>query len=181
MERYVSLLRGINVGRHRKIRMADLAELYAAEGCGDVATYIQSGNVVFSGGGDGAGLERSLMAAIKRRFNLDVRVMVRTRAEWRAVLDGNPFGDVGEERFKQLVVTFLAEPPDDSGLDALAAIDLDSERYRVSGREIYIHCDLGYGQSAIPNGAIEKLMGVAATTRNWRTVIKLGDMLGGRP
>lgn len=178
MVQYVSLLRGINVGGHRKIRMAELAELYTAEGCEEVSTYIQSGNVVFNGDGDGDALETRLMAAIKRHFKFDVRVMVRTREEWRAVLDGNPFNDVDEERFNQLVVTFLAEPPADEGLDALATVELEGERYRVSGREIYVHCDMGYGQSAIPNGAIEKLTKVAATTRNWRTVLKLADMLG---
>jgi uncharacterized protein (DUF1697 family) len=155
--------------------MKPLAALFEALGAEDVRTYVQSGNVVFAGRGPGL-----TAAAIEQRIAADlgvaVTVLLRTRRELAAVVAANPFLASGADPAK-LHVTFLAERPaadrrrelpEESGPDAL----------RVHGREVYLHCPNGYGRTKLHNAFVEKRLGVAATTRNWRTVTTLLDLCG---
>jgi uncharacterized protein (DUF1697 family) len=174
---YVALLRAINLGARNKVSMADLRRLVEATGAEDVTTYVQSGNVVLRSSVRSAStLERALEKQIREDLGLDVRVLVRTAAELAGIAAGNPFGDPAKA-----YVTFLAEKP-----DAQRVRDLDPERsppdeFRVVGREIYLHCPNGYGPSKLSNAYFEKQLGVAATTRNWRTVTKLAELAGSKP
>lgn len=172
---YVALLRGINLGAHNKISMADLRTLFEAVGADDVTTYVQSGNVIFRSPDSAAALGPAVERQISDRLGLDVTVLVRTKTQLAAVADGNPFA--GRERDStKLHVTFLAEEPERERVRDLDPPPSKRDEFRVVGREIYLHCPDGYGRSKLTNAFFEKRLGVAATTRNWKTVTKLAEL-----
>jgi uncharacterized protein (DUF1697 family) len=170
---YVALLRGINVGGNRKIRMADLRDLFAEAGCADVASYIQSGNVVFT---HDAG-ERELTKELERRIadatGFEVPVLLRTDAELRETVAANPYGDVDPIT---LHVVFLQKPPSADAAKAFDASRFAPEDYRVIGREVFLHLPDGIGRAKLPP-ALPLIRG-GGTARNWRTVQKLAEMTG---
>ena len=174
MPTYAALLRAINLGSHNKISMADLRPVFVAIGAEDVTTYVQSGNVVFkSGVRKQPELERTIERQISRDLGLDVTVLLRSAPQLAKLVDGNPFAS---RETAKLHVTFLADAPSRARVR-----DLDPERgapdeFRVAGREIYLHYPNGYGRTKLNNAYFEKALGIAATTRNWRTVTKLAEL-----
>lgn len=171
METYISLLRGINVSGQKKIRMEELKALYESLGYERVTTYIQSGNVVFAA--QGKELPSHIETAIRERFGFEVPVILRRDTEMEAILAANPFltrHDIDESR---LHVVFLQEAPSDFALERLSEMQTGEDEFRVNGSEIYLHCPNGYGRSKLSNSALEKKLGVMATTRNWKTVNQL--------
>ncbi len=174
MSSYVCLLRGVNLGSRNKVDMKALRELFAGLGYEDVQTYIQSGNVVFtkSGSASPARLAAAIEKGIAEELGLEVRVLVRTAKEMAEIVEGNPFLAARADP-SHLHVTFLAERRDG---DRLAKVDPDAfapDQFRVQGREVYLHCPGGYGRSKLNNAFWERQAGVAATTRNWKTVTTL--------
>jgi uncharacterized protein (DUF1697 family) len=178
MPTYVSLLRGINVSGRNRIAMADLRALYEAHGHHDVATYVQSGNVISRSTTRGApAVARAIQRAITEDLGLDVTVIVRTPAELTRVLHGNPLLTAGADPTK-LHVTFLAGPPDRARVAALDGEAFAPDQFAVHGHEIYVHCPGGYGNTKINNAYFERKLGVVATTRNWKTVNQLATLAG---
>lgn len=176
---HVALLRGINVGGHAKVGMDDLRRVFVALGHAEVRTYIQSGNVVFSSAVD----EPSrLVGEIEQRIASDlgvtVTVLLRAGDELAQVVAGNPFLDRGAELSK-LHVTFLAERPDAERAAGLGPPAGEADELALVGREVYLHCPNGYGRTKMNNAWVEKRLGMAATTRGWKTVVKLGDIAAG--
>ncbi len=168
---YVALLRGINVGG-RTLRMEALRPVIAGMGLQDVRTYIQSGNVLFRS--DGAVEAAELERAIADAFGMPVGVLLRTADEMAAVSRANPFvGRDGNPR--HLHVTFLANEP----AGDLAGVSHPPEEHHLAGREIYLLCPNGYGESKLGNAFFERRLKVAATTRNWATVMRLTEMAAG--
>ena len=170
--RQVALLRGINVGGKHKVPMKDLAALFEAAGFSDVKTYIQSGNVVFSGPkADTA----ALAAAIEKRFGFAVPVAVRTAADLARIAGANPF--VADDPEGPLHVMFLTGDPDPK-----AALDPDRsppDRFALVGREIYLHLPNGVARSKLTNAWFDSRLKTVTTTRNWRTVLTLRDLSSG--
>lgn len=177
---HIALLRGINVGGSKPLRMAELREVCAAAGLRDVQTYVQSGNLVFAAGKPTApGLPDRIRAAIAGRWGYDVPVVVRTAGEWRAVVEECPFGAVDPaSEGTRVHVAFLASAPPADGEARLAELVQAGEELVVIDREVYLRCPQGYGQTRLTNTALEKHLGVTATARNWRTVLKLLEMAG---
>jgi len=173
MPTFIALLRGVNVGGNI-LKMDRLREICAKLGAKNPRTYVQSGNVVFEAAGSAAAWEAKLEKALVGESRLPVSVMVRSAAEVSKVLAGNPFlREKGIETIR-LGVTFLQEPPSKPALAALAALQIAPERYHVDGREIYIHCPNGFGNSKLY--LLEKVLKQRTTTRNWNTVGKLCEM-----
>jgi uncharacterized protein (DUF1697 family) len=172
---YVALLRGINLGARNKVSMADLRKLFGGLKAEEVATYVQSGNVVFKSPAEAAGLGNAIENRISRDLGLDVTVLLRTPAELAKILARDPFAKSGSEPTK-LHVTFLAEKPDRARVRELDPKHSEPDEFRVVGREIYLHCPDGYGRSKLTNAYFEKQLGIAATTRNWKTVTKLAEL-----
>jgi len=172
---YVALLRGINVGGSGVLPMKDLRATLEQLGCTDVQTYIQSGNVVCRSPVPKADQLASRLAdAITRRHGFTPGVMVLTRQELERAVRSNPFPEAEGEP-KSLHLFFLAEPsrkPDREGLSGLAA---KGERYALKGKVLYLHAPAGFGISKLAARA-ERLLGVPATARNWRTVSTLLEM-----
>ena len=173
---YVALLRGINLGARNKVSMADLRDLFDALGAEDVRTYVQSGNVVFkSRVGNPAELIKVVERRIRSDLGLSVTVLLRTKAELAKVLGGNPFVESGRDPTK-LHVTFLADRPDRARVRDLEEREFGPDEHRVVGREVYLYCPNGYGRTKLNNAYLEKQLGAAATTRNWKTVTNLVEL-----
>ena len=171
MGTHVALLRGINVGGRTKVAMGALRSLFEDLGYDDVRTHINSGNVVFRS--SKAPNVNELQAAVECELLVKARVLVRSAAELRKVVDANPFPKADP---KQLYVTFLVAKP---SAKRVAAIDVpagDTGRFEIVDREVYLHLTAGYSDTKLSNAFFEKQLGVDATTRGWPTVLKLLDL-----
>ena len=178
VQTYVALLRGINLGARNKMSMADLRALFVALGHKEVATHLQSGNVIFKspGGGKPAELIRAIEKRIKADLALDVTVLLRSKAQLAKVRSSNPFATRSKDPTK-LHVTCLAVTPERSRVRDLDPEAGGADEFRVVGKEIFLHYPNGYGRSNLSNAYFEKRLGVTATTRNWRTVTKLAELV----
>ncbi len=174
---YVALLRAVNLGAHNRMKMSRLQEVCAGLGFARVATYIQSGNVVFSlSKGSAAAASKMLEKAIRREFCFDVRVFCRSAEEMGAVIRRNPLAKVKGIDTGKLHVSFLSEVPVAAAVKKLESFAAGGEQLRCAGTELYLYCPQGYGRSKLANLNVERVLKVAATTRNWRTVNTLAAM-----
>jgi uncharacterized protein (DUF1697 family) len=171
---YIALFRGINVGRHALVSMADLREVAAAAGCAEARTLLRSGNLVCrSAVRTGAELERRIAAAAKNRLPLVPDIFVRTAAEWKDVVAGNPFRQEAARDPSHLLVVFLRRAPGAADVKALRAAIIGGEAVRARGRHAYLVYPAGIGRSRLTGTLIEQKLG-RGTGRNWNTVLKLG-------
>jgi uncharacterized protein (DUF1697 family) len=166
MTRYAALLRAVNLGSHKKLAMPALRDLLGALGHTDVATYLQSGNAVFTAEGPreevAAGIEERLAADL----GLHTEVILRTGEELRAVVDRNPM-EVGDPA--RYTVLFLLSPPAPGWLDGFDLEAFAPDRMRAAGTELYFDLPNGIGRAKLPI-AVGRRLKVPATMRNWRTV-----------
>ncbi|MCK9641307.1 MAG: DUF1697 domain-containing protein [Prolixibacteraceae bacterium] len=174
METYISLLRGINVGGNRVLRMNDLRQLFFDLGFTDCQTYIQSGNVVFRyQKANPEELESRISQKILEMFNLQVPVIVKGESELTSIAASNPFILEIPENTAQLHVTLLSANPDPDKFDKIKNENFHPVQYRLLGSAIYLFCPDGYSKSKLTNGFLENKLGLKATTRNWRTITEL--------
>lgn len=166
----ICLLRGVNLGGHNRVAMRDLAALFESLGLADVRTYIQSGNVLFSGGSR-IGAEQ-LSEAISARFGLSVPVVLRSADQLARVVSSNPLAGRDEAA---LHVGFLEAKPAPSALKALDPSPWRPEEFAVRNSELYLHLPGGMGRSKLP-AHLGRRLGVRITFRNWRTVTTLAEL-----
>jgi uncharacterized protein (DUF1697 family) len=179
--RHVALLRGINVGGRNRLPMKDLAMVFTDAGCGDVETYIASGNVLFTAPDElYTRIATVISEAIERSRQLCVAVVTRTGGELAAAAERNPW-DNSDTDPKALHVAFLADSPSPESVATLEPNRSPSDDFAVSGREIYLRCPNGMGRSRLTNNYFEARLGTACTVRNWRTVRKLRDLSAAPP
>lgn len=175
MPRYVVLLRAINVGKNRQVKMAELRALLERAGATDVATYIQSGNVVLTHPARSANkLAAELQAKITKLAGFDVPVAVLTAAEWQQMIDANPFAGAGEDH---LHVSIL---PGEVAADALASFDATRfapEAFAHLGRALYLHLPNGMGGSKLAVALSRHEAAAQGTARNWRTVHAIAKLI----
>ena len=176
MGRFVGLLRAVNVGG-RKLPMAELRDLCAGLGWREVATYIQSGNLLFEASGRAEALERALEEAIEARFAMAVPAIVRSAGDWARYAPSNPFPKAAEDEPNRLMLMLSKKPPAAGAVEALRERARDGERIAAAGDAIWIHYPAGAGTSRLSPSLIDRLIGSPATARNYRTVVKLGEML----
>lgn len=176
MTTIIALLRGINVVGNNRLPMKELSTLLSGMGLREVRTYIQSGNVVFRCDlKNKAALATRISAAIKAQHGFAPTVLLLDAAELRRAIAGNPYPDAeAEPGFLHLF--FLAVAPLHPDLKSLAAIKAGSERFLLAGRVFYLHAPEGIGRSKLA-ARVEKLLGVAASARNWNTVCKLAEVI----
>jgi uncharacterized protein (DUF1697 family) len=182
VERYVALLRGINIGSRKRVAMADLRALLGDLGHTDVATYVQSGNAVFTGKqGDPAKLARQIERRIVRDLGVEAPVVVRTRDELAAVVDANPFPERTAEP-KKLNVSFLSGEPDLKRLDEVGPEEYEPDEFALGDRVIYLWLPNGFQGAKLHDAFWQRAkLGVHATARNWNTVTKLLDLADASP
>ena len=175
-QRYVALLRGVNVGGKNKLPMADLRDIFTAAGGAAVQTYIQSGNVVFEAAQDLAERVPEIVTrAIRRRFGYETAVVMRSSEELRRVVSSNPFDTSGDPRF--LHVAFLEDTP---GAEAVSRLDPQRsppDTFAVRGRNVHLHYPNGVARSKLTNEYLAAQLQTASTMRNWRTVLSLLEMV----
>jgi len=180
MNTYIALLRGINVGGHKKIKMADLKETLTAVGLKNVVTYIQSGNVVFKDASeDMEMLQKKIKDAIKKRFDFEVTVVVITRNMLKDILVKNPFAEKLKNEVidkKQMYFMVLCNQPDVGAEEALSAISFAPEEFVITKSVIYLFAANGYGKTKLTTNFFEKKLKCETTARNLRTMNKLFDL-----
>jgi uncharacterized protein (DUF1697 family) len=172
MARRIVLLRGVNIGPRNRVAMPKLRELLEAGGFEDVRTYLQSGNVVLSTRDSPTTLAARCGKLITEGFGLDLEVIVRTRDELARIVERNPLGDVAKDP-KRYQVTFLASRLPAATGKRLAGLATGSERFTAHGRELYAWHPAGVARSKLWNAIADRKLGVAATSRNWATVVAL--------
>ena len=177
MPRHVVLLRGVNLGPRNRVAMTTLREALEKDGFTDVATYLQSGNVVVTSEAAPETVARRVRALIKERFALDIAILVRSRAELEAVVRRNPLARDASDP-KRYLVTFLTAELPGAFVERLGAAAGPGERFAVVGSEVYSWHPSGVGRSPLWERLAGKLPGVSATTRNWATVTTLLAMAG---
>jgi uncharacterized protein (DUF1697 family) len=170
--KHVALLRGVNVGSNRKLPMKELCAIFERAGCADVASYIQSGNVVFTAPAKLlAVLPERVASAVEQRFGFSPAIVLRSGRELAAAAAHQPF-----DTLDHVYVGFLAAMPARSALAALDPAFGAPDRYVVRGREIYFQFAAGAGRATLSTAVLEKRLAVAITLRNWNTVQKLAAM-----
>lgn len=174
----VLLLRGINVGPHKRIAMPRLRELLAGGGYQDARTYLQSGNVVLRGDGPPDRVARECEALIAEGTGFEVEIVARAAGELAEVVSRDPLGDVAEDP-KRYLVSFLSAEPEPAVVDRLAALATGGERLVAHGRELWAWLPNGAGRSKLAAQMGGRRLGVVATARNWRTVTALLDLASG--
>ncbi len=177
MKTYVCLLRGINVGGHRKIRMQELRELCESLGLSNPVTYLQSGNLVIDSEKSDAGEVASrLEQAILERFGFEVRILIRTESDFEELLGGSPFAQEGADESK-IGVVFLADPAAEERLAEIASVKSGRDAFACAGTLIYLCCPDGFARTKLTIDLFERKLKTAATARNWRTVKAIHEIL----
>lgn len=176
MYTYVSILRGINVGGRRKIKMNELKQLYSRIRLLNTYTYIQSGNVIFNteNNEDCKVLATQIENAILDSFGFEVPVVVRTFREIEQAIANNPF--TKGNNIENLHLTFLNDYPESEKLAAIENSDFFPDLFNVVDKDVFIACNGKYSDSKLSNTFFENKLKIPATTRNWKTVMQLYEM-----
>lgn len=169
MTTYVAFLRGVNLGRGRKVSMGRLADVARDLGYDDVWTWVNSGNLVLRAADPAGDVEVALSGALEHELGLRVDVTVRSAEELAALLEHRPFRDAPPA---QVTVTFLLAPAPDGVVDRLAAVATAAEPFVVSGREVWVRFGEGQARSRLAAG-LSGVLGVSATTRTLGTVSRI--------
>ena len=174
MNTYIALLRGINVSGHKKVPMAELRELLSKMDFKNVKTYIQSGNVVFQSiRKDGKFLEAEIKNSILNHFGFEVAVLVRTRDELLKIFEDCPFS---EDKKVTSYFAILSDIPDVELVNEASKKIYENEEYAIINDGLYFYCANGYGKAKFSLNFFEKKLEVNATSRNYKTMVKLLDM-----
>jgi len=177
---YVAMLRGINVGPHKRIKMERLRASFEAMGFERVQTYIQSGNVVFKSGKISTeALSKKIEEKLSADFGFAIPVVSRTADEMSAAVKNNPFLRERGIDVEKLHVMFLSDTPSPAGLKKLAEVTTPPEQARCPAKEIYLYLPNGVAESGLMKANLERILGVVPTARNWKTVKELARMCGG--
>lgn len=171
---FISMLRGVNLVRHNRIKMDALRALYRSLKLGDPRTYVQSGNVIFRAKEEHAAkLAKKIQDAVARQFGFRPEVIVRTPGEFRSVITANPFAKRKGLNPAKLLVTFLSTEPSAEGQATLLAFKPSPEELHLIGRELYIYFPNGAGRSKLQWGSLAEKLGTSGTARNWNSVMSM--------
>jgi uncharacterized protein (DUF1697 family) len=176
MGRMVALLRAVNVGG-RKLPMAGLRALCGELGWTNVASYIQSGNVVFDADCAPAEAEAALEARIRKDYGYEAPTIVRTAGQWRDYAPACPFPDAARETPNYLLMLLSKRPPAATAVEAIQTRATAGEVVKRAGDALWIHFPNGSGTSKLTPSLIDKAIDSPATSRNYRTVVTLQEML----
>ena len=178
MPRYVALLRGVNMGGHKKLAMAELRALAEDIGFAKAQTLLQSGNLVFSSASKSpAALEAKLEGDLKKRLKLETTAMIRSAAEWQAVAAANPYLTEAARDPSKFAVMVLKDKPAAKALAALKAAITGPEYFTARGRELYAVYPEGFARTKFTTALIDRTLQTVVTGRSWNTVMKLAKAL----
>ena len=169
MNRYIVLLRGVNVSGKNKLPMKELRELLTSSGFQHVATYIQSGNIVLDSEYSTKEIELIITRLIKEKYGYDVPAFAYTVKDWKHIIKECPY----EEVEKKVYFTFLDTEPEIKEIEVSMT---ETDEFTILNNMVYLYC-LSYGKTKLSNNLFENKLKVRATTRNSRTVMKLFEMV----
>lgn len=176
MNKYIVLIRGINVGGRNKLLMKELVVILKGLGCVNVKTYIQSGNVVLQSSNDNVTeLSKIIGQAINQQQGFQPHIHILTTKDLQQAIDNNPFTEAKVDP-KTLHFGFLDSMPSNPNIGKLAALKTTTEYFQLIDKVFYLNAPDGIGRSKLAAQS-EKALGVPMTSRNWRTVDKLQSML----
>ena len=168
---YIVLLKGINVGGHRKVPMAELRELLTKSGFESVKTYIQSGNVILQSPEKSIGkIEETMHTIILNHFGFEVSVLVKTRQGLERIFNDSPFP---EDIKKSSYFMMLHESPEQELVQMASEKQYEGEVYYIINDCIYFYCAKGYGKAKFNANFFERKLQTFATSRNYNTMLKL--------
>jgi uncharacterized protein (DUF1697 family) len=174
MNIYIAILRGINVGGKRMIKMDALKQLFASLGFSNIETYIQSGNVFFQCKKTSEEkLAVTIAKEIENVFKFDVPTIVKNVEELNQIITNNPFTKDKKKQVEFLHVTFLATAPAKENIDRIIKLTFGDDVFAIIDNAVYLYCPNGYSNSKLTNGFFENKLKVIATTRNWKTCNEL--------
>jgi uncharacterized protein (DUF1697 family) len=177
MPSFVALLRGVNVGKAKRVPMADLRNLLVGLGYRETKTLLNSGNAVFRAAGTSASSHaKAISAAILEHLSVEVPVIVKSAKQFSAIVNENPFSTTASDHSRVLVV-FTQDEENLLGLKKIEALVAPPEAFAVGKYAAYLHCPNGILQSKAGEALLGKL-GKACTTRNWATTLKLQPLAG---
>jgi uncharacterized protein (DUF1697 family) len=175
---YVAFLRAVNVSNTNRIRMSDLKGLFLSLGFSGVETYLQSGNVIFTAAsGNPEKLEKRIESTIRAGLGLQVGVLVRSSSDLDKMIKANPFVKTGLET-EYLHVTMFKQTVDTTEVDDSTIRTGKKERYLITPGEAYLYCPDGYGRTKLNNSNWERWTGRNATTRSWKTILAVRELMG---
>lgn len=178
---HIALIRGINVGRNKRVAMADLRALLADLGYGDVRTLLQSGNAVFTAPGTAAAVATAIENAMTEQLNVSARVLIRTPAQLTRAIEADPFGPRAGEGSKHFL-GFVQDRPARATVQAVPALadgaETAPDEARFVDGHLYLWCPNGISKSTLWQVNWDKELGTAVTLRNWNTVTKLAELAG---
>lgn len=170
----ISMLRGVNLGSHNRIKMDELRALYESLKLEDPRSYVQSGNIIFrSKEKSSPQLSKKIQDAIGKKFGCRPEVIIRTVEEIRRAIAASPFAKRKDIEPGKLLVTFLASEPPKEALAAIDSLKSHPEEIHLKGRQMYIYFPNGIGTSKLPWSQVEKHLKVTGTARNWNSVTKM--------
>lgn len=176
METYIALLRGINVSGKNSIKMEVLKQICTDIGLQNVQTYIQSGNIIFQSEEQNAEvISLQISQAIQKQLALTVPVLTLELNNFKSIVLNNPF--TKEEELKQLYITLYSPILSLTAVENINAKKAPEELLHISDSAIYLVANNGYGKTKITNTLIENKLKVTATTRNYRTCLKLIELI----
>jgi uncharacterized protein (DUF1697 family) len=174
---YISLLRGINLGAHKRMKMEKLRGSCAGLGFEQVATYIQSGNLIFKAAKLSADVvSKKIEKQIECDFGFHADVITRSAEELKKIIASNPLLKEPGTDASKLHVVFLPGAPSPEAVKKLESVILAPDRVRVTGREIYFYFPNGVSGSSLWKHNLDRVLGISGTMRNWNTVNKLVEM-----
>lgn len=170
----ISMLRGVNVGPHNRIKMDELRAVYKRLGFEDPQTYVQSGNVIFRAEDKNLKqISAKIQDGIEKKFKFRPEVIVRTADDFRKAIAASPFADRPSLEPSKILVTFLSGPPAREAHTVFEKFRDHPEEIHLKGTELYIYFPNGAGKSKLPWASVEKLLKVTGTARNWNSVTKM--------
>jgi uncharacterized protein (DUF1697 family) len=173
---FVAFLRAINLGKQRRVPMAELRATLGDAGYTDVITYLQSGNAIFSSRArTPAAVERGLEKVVTREFGIEVDVMVRTAIDLARIATSNPLLQGGGDA-ANLHVAFLKSRPSAAAARALAGHEVSRDEFVLRGSELYLRYPDGVARSTMSTPVFERSLGTPATVRTWKVVRKLAEL-----
>jgi uncharacterized protein (DUF1697 family) len=170
MRTYIALLRGINVGGHKKVPMNVLKELFEEQGFQQVQTYIQSGNVIFKSSEKANTLEEIIKKSIQDYFGFEVSVIVKNPDELQTILKDCPFSNDQKENSFFVVLNKI---PDAALIEEAQQISYENEEIVIKNSALYFYCAAGYARTKFNMNTFERKLQVIGTSRNYKTMIKL--------
>ena len=174
MKTYISILRGINVGGQKSIKMDALKEIYESLQLLNIQTYIQSGNVVFQANyTNSKDLEKKISDQIQKYLGFEVPVIILEKDELKDIIEKNPYRDDDTKDISHLHVTLLNAKPVKVNAEAIHEKKTQGEELTIVERAVYLYCPNGYGRTKLTNTFFENCLKVQATTRNWKTALEL--------